>query len=157
MSTWPSTKARRVLAAVTRLGWQLKRQSGSHRTLARHDWPDVVFAFHDEDELGPQMLARIAKVSGLSTRGPIVRLSSAQRFAVQLRGPAEAAAVQAQVHSAAAEAIRAPGSCKRWLCRDGVEKTRIPDLGSILHKLNIDPGDDVAEWPILKRPACSPG
>lgn len=65
MSNWPATKARRVLAALTRIGWALKRQSGSHRTLARHDWPDVVFAFHDDEELGPKMLSRISKRTGL--------------------------------------------------------------------------------------------
>ena len=65
MSNWPATKARRVLAALTRIGWALKRQSGSHRTLARPDWPDVVFAFHDDEELGPRMLARISKRTGL--------------------------------------------------------------------------------------------
>jgi predicted RNA binding protein YcfA (HicA-like mRNA interferase family) len=65
VSRWPSAKARRVLAALLRLGWQIKRQSGSHRTLQRQGWPDVVFAFHDHDELGPRMLARIAKHTGL--------------------------------------------------------------------------------------------
>ncbi|PYR09972.1 MAG: hypothetical protein DMF99_13070 [Acidobacteria bacterium] len=34
MSSWPSTKARRVLAALFKIGWQLKRQSGSHTTLS---------------------------------------------------------------------------------------------------------------------------
>jgi hypothetical protein len=28
-------------------------------------WPDYVFAFRDSDELGPRMLARIAKRTGL--------------------------------------------------------------------------------------------
>ena len=65
MSSWPAAKARRVLAALQRLGWSLKRQSGSHRTLSRPDWPDVVFAFHDDDEIGPRMLARLAKHTGL--------------------------------------------------------------------------------------------
>ena len=65
MSNWPSSKARRVLAALTRIGWQLKRQSGSHRTLSRPGWPDVVFAFHDDEELGPTMLGRISKQTGL--------------------------------------------------------------------------------------------
>ena len=32
MSQWPSTKATRVLSALHRIGWQIKRQSGSHRT-----------------------------------------------------------------------------------------------------------------------------
>lgn len=66
MSVWPSTKARRVLAALNRLGWQVKRQTGSHRTLARTGWPDVVFAFHDGDEIGPKMLARLAGHTGLN-------------------------------------------------------------------------------------------
>jgi predicted RNA binding protein YcfA (HicA-like mRNA interferase family) len=65
VSNWPATKARRVLAALQRLGWHVKRQSGSHRTLARPGWTDVVFAFHDDEELGPRMLARIGKVTGL--------------------------------------------------------------------------------------------
>ncbi len=64
MSRWPAAKARRVLAALLRLGWRVKRQSGSHRTLARDGSPDVVFAFHDDDEIGPRMLARIAKQTG---------------------------------------------------------------------------------------------
>jgi predicted RNA binding protein YcfA (HicA-like mRNA interferase family) len=65
VSQWPSSKAKRVFAALTKLGWQLKRQAGSHRTLAREGWPDFVFAFHDSDEIGPRMLARIAKHTGL--------------------------------------------------------------------------------------------
>jgi predicted RNA binding protein YcfA (HicA-like mRNA interferase family) len=48
-----------------RIGWHLKRATGSHRTLAREGWPDVVFAFHDRDEIGPPMLARIGKRTGL--------------------------------------------------------------------------------------------
>ncbi|HEY6897968.1 MAG TPA: type II toxin-antitoxin system HicA family toxin [Rhodocyclaceae bacterium] len=66
MSQWPSIKAKRLLAALFGLGWELKRQSGSHRTLSREGWPDMVFAFHDGEEIGPRMLARIAKHSGLT-------------------------------------------------------------------------------------------
>jgi predicted RNA binding protein YcfA (HicA-like mRNA interferase family) len=65
MAEWPSTKARRVLAALLQIGWSVKRQSGSHKVLARDAWPDLVFAFHDGEELGPRMLARLAKRSGL--------------------------------------------------------------------------------------------
>jgi predicted RNA binding protein YcfA (HicA-like mRNA interferase family) len=65
VSSWPATKARLVLAAPLRIGWSVKRQSGSHRTLDRAGWPDFVFAFHDTDEIGPRMLARIAKRTGL--------------------------------------------------------------------------------------------
>jgi predicted RNA binding protein YcfA (HicA-like mRNA interferase family) len=66
VSSWPSTRAARVLAALIRIGWQIKRQSGSHRTLAREGWADVVFAFHDSEEIGPRMLSRIAKKTGLT-------------------------------------------------------------------------------------------
>ena len=65
MTSWPATPARRVLAALLQIGWTLKRTSGSHRTLARPEWPDFVFAFHDSEEIGPRMLARIAKRTGL--------------------------------------------------------------------------------------------
>ncbi|MCC6422701.1 MAG: type II toxin-antitoxin system HicA family toxin [Phycisphaerales bacterium] len=61
MANWPSTRANRVLAALQRIGWTIKRQSGSHRTLQRPQWPDVVFAFHDREEIGPKMMSRIAK------------------------------------------------------------------------------------------------
>lgn len=66
MSNWPATKASRVMAALLRAGWKIKRQSGSHRTLEHSAWPDFVFAFHDAEELGPRMLARIAKRTGLT-------------------------------------------------------------------------------------------
>ncbi len=66
MSRWPSAKANRVLAALLNIGWELKRQSGSHRTLSRGGWPDFVFAFHDNEEIGSKMLARIAKHTGLT-------------------------------------------------------------------------------------------
>ena len=65
MSKFSSTKAKRVLSALLRIGWSIKRQSGSHRTLSRNGWADVVFAFHDDDEIGPKMLSRIAKTTGL--------------------------------------------------------------------------------------------
>ena len=60
MALWPSSRAGRV-TALLRIGWSVKRQSGSHRTLQRTGWPDVVFAFHDSEEIAPRMLARIAK------------------------------------------------------------------------------------------------
>lgn len=66
MSAWGAAKAKHVFAALLRIGWSIKRQSGSHITLARVDWPDFVWAFHDGDEIGPRMLARIAKQTGLT-------------------------------------------------------------------------------------------
>ncbi|GAB6140050.1 hypothetical protein JCM14076_07790 [Methylosoma difficile] len=65
MSQWPSVKAKRVLVALLAIGWEIKRQTGSHRTLSRDGWPNFVFAFHDGEEIGPRMLARIAKHTGL--------------------------------------------------------------------------------------------
>ncbi len=65
MSRFPATKASRVLAALLRIGWSVKRSSGSHRTLEREGWPDFVWAFHDGDEIGPVMLARVARRTGL--------------------------------------------------------------------------------------------
>jgi predicted RNA binding protein YcfA (HicA-like mRNA interferase family) len=66
MSRWRATKARLVLAALLRVGWGVKRITGSsHRVLSRPDWPDYVFAFHDNEEIGPRMLARIAKRTSL--------------------------------------------------------------------------------------------
>ena len=66
MSRWPSSNPRRVLAALTRIGWTINHQSGSHRILEREGWPMYVFAFHDRREIGPQMLARIARRTGLT-------------------------------------------------------------------------------------------
>ncbi len=60
-----SAKARRVLAALLRLGWRIKRQTGSHRVLECDGHPDCVFAFHDGEEIGPRMMSRIAKQTGL--------------------------------------------------------------------------------------------
>lgn len=66
MSKWSSAKARRVLAALLRTGWSIKRESGSsHKVLSRAGYADYVFAFHDKDEIGQKMLARIAKHTGL--------------------------------------------------------------------------------------------
>jgi predicted RNA binding protein YcfA (HicA-like mRNA interferase family) len=68
MSQWPATRASRVLAALLRIGWRVKRHvHGSHRVLERSGWADVVFAFHDREEIGPRMLARIAKRTGLTS------------------------------------------------------------------------------------------
>ena len=65
MTSWPSSRAPRVLAALLQIGWSIKRQTGSHKVLAREGWPDFVFAFHDREEIGPRMLARIGKRTGL--------------------------------------------------------------------------------------------
>ncbi len=51
MSDWPAARASRVLRALLRIGWLVKRQTGSHRTLSRQDWPDHLLT--DSEEIGP--------------------------------------------------------------------------------------------------------
>ena len=58
--------ARRVDGQLMHIGWIAKRQSGFHRTLVREGWQDVVFAFHDGEETGTHMIARIAKHTGIT-------------------------------------------------------------------------------------------
>lgn len=65
MSSWKSAKAKRVLAALEKIGWRVKRQKGSHKVLERDGWADYVFAFHDGDEIGSKMMSRIVKKTGL--------------------------------------------------------------------------------------------
>jgi len=66
MGVWRSIKAKRLLAALLEIGWSVKRQAGSHKTLQRLGYPDYVFSFHDGDEIGTKMLARVAKHTGLT-------------------------------------------------------------------------------------------
>jgi len=66
MTQWPSVKARELLKALLAIGWQIKRVAGSHKTLTRQGYANYVFAFHDNDEIGPRMLARVAKHTGLT-------------------------------------------------------------------------------------------
>jgi predicted RNA binding protein YcfA (HicA-like mRNA interferase family) len=68
VSRWPSAKAARVYKALLRIGWHPVSQSGSHIKLRHRDaqFPDYVWAFHDRVEVGPKMLARIAKHTGLA-------------------------------------------------------------------------------------------
>ena len=60
-SQWSSAKAKRVLAALLRIGWSIKRESGSDKILSRPGWSDFVFAFHDREEIGAKVLARNRK------------------------------------------------------------------------------------------------
>ena len=55
-----------MLAALLRIGWSVKRQSGSHKTLERAGWANYTFSRLDNDEIGPVMLGRIAKQTGLT-------------------------------------------------------------------------------------------
>lgn len=62
MSVWPASKARKVFAAVKRTGWAVKVEKGSsHLQLVHPIYGEATWAFHESDEIGPKMLARIAK------------------------------------------------------------------------------------------------
>jgi len=65
VSQWSSTKARIVYKALLKIGWTLLRQVGSHKKLRRQNFPNYTWSFGDGDELGPAILARIAKKTGL--------------------------------------------------------------------------------------------
>lgn len=64
MSEFGSHPAKRVLAALLKIGWRIERQHGSHRILKRNE-NNFTFAFHDREEIGPRMLNRISKHTGL--------------------------------------------------------------------------------------------
>ena len=65
MTEWPAVRARQALAALQRTGWHIARQRGSHRVPLKEGRPDFVFAFHDREEIGRKMLARIVRHAGL--------------------------------------------------------------------------------------------
>jgi predicted RNA binding protein YcfA (HicA-like mRNA interferase family) len=62
---WRAVKASQVLRSLQKIGWSIKRQKGSHRVLTKIGYPDFTFAFHDKEEIGPRMLARVSKHTGL--------------------------------------------------------------------------------------------
>lgn len=68
MSQWPSSKARRVYKALLSIGWSEHHliKGSSHQQLTRPGYENFTWAFHDSDEIGPKMLARIAKKTGLT-------------------------------------------------------------------------------------------
>jgi predicted RNA binding protein YcfA (HicA-like mRNA interferase family) len=67
MSQWPVTRASRVYRALLRIGWTVVREkAGSHVQLRHPGYAEgYTWAFHDSVEIGPKMLARIAKKTGL--------------------------------------------------------------------------------------------
>jgi predicted RNA binding protein YcfA (HicA-like mRNA interferase family) len=54
-----------VLRALIRKGWVIVSQKGSHIKLRHSVHGTYMFGFHDNEELGRKMLARIAKSTGL--------------------------------------------------------------------------------------------
>jgi predicted RNA binding protein YcfA (HicA-like mRNA interferase family) len=69
MGRFPSSSAKKVYRALERIGWREKPRissSGSHKQLENPGYPyEFTWAFHDGDEIGPKMLAKIAKRTGL--------------------------------------------------------------------------------------------
>jgi predicted RNA binding protein YcfA (HicA-like mRNA interferase family) len=60
-----AAKARKVLRALERLGWAVKRK-GRHAILARAGWPDYPWGFHDREEIGRPALKKLAERTGLT-------------------------------------------------------------------------------------------
>ena len=62
---WPASEANRVLAALLRIGWSVKRRSSSsHCVLQRNGWADFVFAFH---EVEFEILGEIRQIEAIAT------------------------------------------------------------------------------------------
>jgi predicted RNA binding protein YcfA (HicA-like mRNA interferase family)/predicted RNase H-like HicB family nuclease len=53
-----------------RIGWRHDRTVGSHKIMKKDGWADYPFSFHDSDELGPAILARVSKKTGLQPEDP---------------------------------------------------------------------------------------
>jgi predicted RNA binding protein YcfA (HicA-like mRNA interferase family) len=67
MSFWPAVKAKRVKDALLRIGWIKVRQCGTSNLILRHThFGTYVWSFHDSEEIGPRMMAKIAKKTGLT-------------------------------------------------------------------------------------------
>ncbi len=61
MDDFPSLKARRLLAILTRepLSYRVVRQTGSHRVLVAPGRPRVLFAFHDRQTVRSHVVKRV--------------------------------------------------------------------------------------------------
>jgi predicted RNA binding protein YcfA (HicA-like mRNA interferase family) len=56
---FPSLKAKAMLAVLRDLGYEVSRQSGSHRRLTAEGRPPLTFAFHDGESLPPGVVRDI--------------------------------------------------------------------------------------------------
>ena len=68
MSSWPSAKVRRVFAALKRIEWRHDRSVVSHKIMKKDGWADYPFSFYDSEEIGPDILAKISKKTGLRSQ-----------------------------------------------------------------------------------------
>jgi len=59
-------------AALLRIGWEIEREfRGSDRILSRPIWSDIVFAFHDAEQIGPRMLRTRFEANRLNSGRPV--------------------------------------------------------------------------------------
>jgi predicted RNA binding protein YcfA (HicA-like mRNA interferase family) len=76
VSYWPSLKAKKVYKALLRIRWNPKPEKGSsHLQLQRSGFADYTWAFQDSDEIGPKMMARIAKHTGLTPARSVTHIA----------------------------------------------------------------------------------
>ncbi len=61
MSQFPSLKAKQLLKVLLSepLGYEVVRQTGSHRTLESSGLPKLTFAFHDRATIAPGLVRQI--------------------------------------------------------------------------------------------------
>ena len=59
-------KGRELFRVITRLGYSVDRQTGSHRRMVHDSRPPLTFAFHDGDDLPPGLVRRILISTGLT-------------------------------------------------------------------------------------------
>jgi len=56
------------LAALLRIGRPYDRTVGSDKIMKRDGWPEFPFSFRDAQGLGPAILAKVGKSTGLQPR-----------------------------------------------------------------------------------------
>lgn len=71
------------------------RVKRSHKTLVRESWAPYVRAFHDREELGPRMLARISKRTGLKPEEQAFSADQARSVCGKASEPASASSSRA--------------------------------------------------------------
>jgi predicted RNA binding protein YcfA (HicA-like mRNA interferase family) len=69
VSHWPSSRGKKVLRALKKIGWEEDpndKKGSSHCQLSHPNYEyEYTWSFQESDEIGPKMLARIAKLTGL--------------------------------------------------------------------------------------------
>jgi predicted RNA binding protein YcfA (HicA-like mRNA interferase family) len=69
MGKFPASSAKKVYRALLRIGWREKpriSKGGSHKQLENSSYPyEFTWAFHEGEEIGPKMLSKIGKQTGL--------------------------------------------------------------------------------------------